>query len=66
MISGHDPEQHDWGALAGLPTLVVLMGGRTLPQVAHKLLNTGLKASDTPVSTTLGFGAHFGALKPIH
>ena len=39
VISGHQPEQLDWTALAKIDTLVILMGGRTLAEIIRRLLN---------------------------
>ncbi len=41
VMSGHDPDQWDWSVLSHLETLVILMGGRTLPQIINALLQTG-------------------------
>lgn len=38
VLSGHQPEELDWFALARIDTLVILMGGRSLPQIIEKLL----------------------------
>ena len=37
VLSGHQLEVFDWSAIAKIDTLVVLMGGRTLPQIIEKL-----------------------------
>lgn len=41
VMSGHDPDHWDWSVLSRLETLVILMGGRTLPQIISHLLHTG-------------------------
>ncbi|MEL6578943.1 MAG: uroporphyrinogen-III C-methyltransferase [Cyanobacteria bacterium J06621_12] len=38
VLSGHQLESFDWSAIAKIETLVVLMGGRTLPQIIQNLL----------------------------
>ncbi|KXZ42698.1 hypothetical protein GPECTOR_124g498 [Gonium pectorale] len=48
VLSGHDVEGTDWEALRGLPTLVLLMGGRNLGAITERLRQTGW-APDTPV-----------------
>ncbi|GLC46658.1 hypothetical protein PLESTB_001549600 [Pleodorina starrii] len=55
VLSGHDPDTTDWGALAGLPTLVLLMGGRNLPTIVTRLRDTGWPA-DTPVAVVRDAG----------
>ncbi len=41
VVSGHQPEQLNWSALAGIDTLVILMGGRSLAQIVKLLLDHG-------------------------
>ncbi|MEY2984740.1 MAG: uroporphyrin-III synthase, partial [Cyanobacteriota bacterium] len=41
VMSGHQPGDWDWSVLSHLETLVILMGGRTLPQIIAHLLQTG-------------------------
>ncbi|PSB09240.1 uroporphyrinogen-III C-methyltransferase [Pleurocapsa sp. CCALA 161] len=41
VLSGHQPEHLDWSALARIDTLVILMGGRALPQIIENLLANG-------------------------
>ena len=41
VMSGHQPEQLDWEALAKIDTLVILMGGRSLPIIRQNLLDCG-------------------------
>ncbi|NCJ08539.1 uroporphyrinogen-III C-methyltransferase [Synechococcales cyanobacterium C] len=49
VVSGHAPQQWDWGALSQLPTLVILMGSKTLPQIVQSLQEQG-KSQDTPMA----------------
>jgi uroporphyrinogen III methyltransferase / synthase len=41
VLSGHQPEELDWSALARIDTLVILMGGRSLPPIIQYLLVNG-------------------------
>lgn len=41
VISGHQPEQLNWSALARIDTLVILMGGRSLKQITQHLIANG-------------------------
>lgn len=49
VITAHDPDILDWETLARLETLVVLMGGKNLPEVIHRLLRYG-RSRSTPVA----------------
>ena len=52
VVTGHEcdgPSDLDWEALARMPTLVVLMGLRALPEIAHKLIAHGAR-SDAPAA----------------
>lgn len=49
VVSGHQPEELDWGTLAKLETLVVLMGGRQLGEIVRQLMRHG-KSNQTPVA----------------
>lgn len=49
VLTGHDLSIHNWQVLAGLPTLVILMGAAKLPDVVQQLLSNG-KPADVPVS----------------
>ncbi len=49
VITAHLPDDLDWAALARIPTLVILMGTRTLATVIARLLQHDLVAS-TPIS----------------
>lgn len=48
VLTGHDLDLHNWEALAQMATLVVLMGGRSLPAIAQRLISRG-QHPDTPV-----------------
>eukprot|EP00198_Chlamydomonas_reinhardtii_P003630 XP_001692966.1 uroporphyrinogen-III synthase [Chlamydomonas reinhardtii] len=54
VVSGHDVAGTDWAAFRGLPTLVVLMAGRNLGQIARRLVQDAGWAPDTPVSQPSG------------
>ncbi|MGF1540925.1 MAG: uroporphyrinogen-III C-methyltransferase [Pleurocapsa sp.] len=41
VVSGHQPEQLDWNALSKIDTLVILMGGRALPEIIRRLIANG-------------------------
>ncbi len=41
VLSGHQPDQLDWLALARIDTLVILMGGRSLSIIVENLINNG-------------------------
>lgn len=41
VFTAHEPEALNWAALAQLPTLVLLMGGRQLGAIVAQLLNHG-------------------------
>ncbi|MEY2856639.1 MAG: hypothetical protein RLZZ74_949, partial [Cyanobacteriota bacterium] len=49
VLSGHQPEDLDWSVLARIDTLVILMGGRSLPQIIDNLLTNG-RSPDEPIS----------------
>jgi uroporphyrinogen III methyltransferase / synthase len=49
VITTHFPDDLDWDALARMPTLVILMGARTLGQVVDRLLKHD-RAADTPIA----------------
>ncbi|MFM2314978.1 MAG: hypothetical protein RLZZ04_4254, partial [Cyanobacteriota bacterium] len=49
VLSGHQPEDLDWSALARIDTLVILMGGRSLLQIIQYLLTHG-RSPDEPIS----------------
>lgn len=37
VVTAHEPEVLDWQTLARIETLVILMGGRNLPEIVHQL-----------------------------
>jgi uroporphyrinogen III methyltransferase/synthase len=41
VLTGNDPDRLDWQTLAKIDTLVILMGGRTLPIIVQKLGENG-------------------------
>ena len=41
VLSAHDPDALDWESLAGIDTLVILMGGQQLLAIAHRLQEHG-------------------------
>jgi uroporphyrinogen III methyltransferase/synthase len=45
VLTGHNPELLDWQALARIDTLVILMGGKTLPLIVQKLQENGRSPS---------------------
>jgi len=54
VVTGHRKQgveaiQQDWGALARMDTLIILMGMRNLAQIAGELISAG-RAPDTPVA----------------
>ncbi|MEN9565484.1 MAG: hypothetical protein RLZZ69_680 [Cyanobacteriota bacterium] len=49
VLSGHQPELLNWSALARIDTLVILMGGRSLPQIIQYLLVNG-RSPDEPIA----------------
>lgn len=49
VFSAHQPHRLDWSAIAQLDTLVILMGGRNLPQIVQHLQVQG-KLPTTPVA----------------
>lgn len=49
VLTAHDLDLHNWEALAQLATLVILMGGRHLPQICDRLIHWG-KRPETPVA----------------
>lgn len=48
VLTAHDLELHNWDALAHMATLVVLMGGRALPEICDRLMAHG-KRPETPI-----------------
>lgn len=49
VLSGHQCDRLDWSALAKIDTLVILMGGATLPEIIGYLLKNG-RSSATPIA----------------
>ncbi|PSN17069.1 uroporphyrinogen-III C-methyltransferase [filamentous cyanobacterium CCP5] len=49
VVTAHNPDLLDWPALARMPTLVILMGGRALGEICRQLIDHG-KRPDTPVA----------------
>eukprot|EP00955_Chlamydomonas_euryale_P082319 363698-Chlamydomonas_euryale.AAC.5 len=49
VVSGHDVPGTDWAALSGVPTLVVLLAGRSLAALADVLVARGGRCRETPV-----------------
>eukprot|EP00667_Euglena_gracilis_P017282 EG_transcript_18187 len=49
VVSCHKPDELDFAALAAIDTVVILMGGRTLPVICARLADAGLPAT-TPVA----------------
>ncbi len=47
VVSGHQPEQLNWSALAGVDTLVILMGGRSLEQIIQNLIANGRSPNES-------------------
>lgn len=48
VLTGHEPEALPWGSLAEIPTLVILMGTRSLPTICAKL--KAYRSPDTPIA----------------
>jgi uroporphyrinogen III methyltransferase / synthase len=46
VFTGHQPESLNWQALAGIDTLVILMGTRSLATIIKNLIIAGRKADD--------------------
>ncbi|NJL90689.1 MAG: uroporphyrinogen-III C-methyltransferase [Coleofasciculaceae cyanobacterium SM2_1_6] len=49
VLTAHEPDNLDWSILAGMETLVILMGGQNLPEIIHQLQKHD-RAMDTPVA----------------
>ena len=45
VLTAHEPDVLDWDALSRLETLVILMGGRNLPEIIHQLVKHGRSPS---------------------
>lgn len=48
VLSGHQPE-FDWSALTKIDTLVILMGGRSLPEIIDNLIRAG-RSPEEPIA----------------
>ena len=49
VLSGHQPEQLNWSALAAIDTLVILMGGRSLKVIVENLIDHK-RSPDEPIA----------------
>jgi len=49
VLTAHNPDVLDWDALAQLETLVILMGGKCLPEIVHQLRLHG-RSLETPIA----------------
>jgi uroporphyrinogen III methyltransferase/synthase len=49
LVSAHDLTQLNWMVLAQSETLVILMGGRSLPDIVHRLQHQG-RSRETPIA----------------
>lgn len=49
VLTAHDPDALDWESLAGIETLVILMGGQHLVAISHRLQEHG-RSPQTPVA----------------
>lgn len=49
VLSAHDPQALDWESLAGLDTLVILMGAKQLPEIVEQLQRHG-RSPQTPIA----------------
>jgi uroporphyrinogen III methyltransferase/synthase len=49
VLTAHDPDALDWRSLAQLDTLVILMGGRNLPEILNRLRQHN-RSPQTPIS----------------
>ncbi|KHG40635.1 MAG: uroporphyrinogen-III C-methyltransferase [Aphanizomenon flos-aquae KM1D3_PB] len=49
VCTAHQPETLNWEALARLETLVILMGGKNLPEIIHQLIKYR-KSYSTPIA----------------
>jgi uroporphyrinogen III methyltransferase/synthase len=55
VLTAHQPDDLDWDALSRLETLVILMGGKNLPQIVHQLVRHG-RSPHTPVAVIRSCG----------
>jgi uroporphyrinogen III methyltransferase / synthase len=49
VFTAHEPDALDWEALSRLETLVILMGGRHLPEIVNQLVEYG-RSPHTPIA----------------
>ena len=49
VCTAHEPDTLNWEALASLETLVILMGGKNLPEIIHQMIKYG-KSYSTPIA----------------
>lgn len=49
VVTAHEPEALDWQTLARMDTLVILMGGRSLPEIIQQLQQYG-RSPQTPIA----------------
>ncbi len=49
VCTAHEPDTLNWEALARLETLVILMGGKNLPEIIHQMIKYG-KSYSTPIA----------------
>ena len=49
VVTAHEPEALDWKTLARMDTLVILMGGRNLPEIIQQLQQHG-RLPQTPIA----------------
>ncbi|MEB3826062.1 uroporphyrinogen-III C-methyltransferase [Phormidium sp. CCY1219] len=56
VLSGHQPDELDWENLTPMPTLVILMGTRKLPEILWQLQRHG-KSAQTPIAILRACGS---------
>ncbi len=49
VTTAHEPDEIDWEGLTPLGTLVLLMGGQSLPQIVHQVIRHG-RSPHTPIA----------------
>lgn len=49
VLTAHEPDSLDWSILAGMETLVILMGGQNLSEIIHQLQKHD-RSLDTPMA----------------
>jgi len=49
VLTAHDPDALDWETLAGIETLVILMGGQHLAEIVHQLVRHG-RSPHSPIA----------------